>query len=736
MAENSLLSTNRNVKLDTIHRQIIRCAQQIFKKKHILSSQELLRLTKNSINASQKEIIIGINYLLKNKYFIEGSKLTKNDVMKNNTRLKIFNYITQNPGAHLNEIMKKCNTKPHATRWHLSILKDFNFIRTRKFSNFLLFYPAQFEEELEKPIIISKRDKLQKIVSFIEMNPNKNISEMARELDIAYSTLQNDLRQIEKTGLINKLHMGTKIHYSLNYELYNKLKNYLITKEKATNRKDINVVRAYDYIGGTIRLKVSVRNNSENTISHISCSITSSEQFDIKKEVKKIKVLTPGESRGVDFTLIPLTCGKTEVYGAVTYKDSKGKPHSLIIDPVKIWIKCPLINSETIDISQIDNLKRNLIKAETIIPLNEIEPDKMYKIARDQVSSLDLSEILDNSSELIAIYSGRTKITEDLIIIEIIVKENLIIRTYTVDIKQATGFIAWLKNLIQINIDIIDSFNIKIEQLGGNIVEIFKLGKIIDILIKCFKNKVTYQEIINILDDILQKAKIISKDLRIINDLIKWREKVIYKFGIEREINQEFENELFFMLLLLKENLLNIVNSEIKIFLGSIENQDFLKIEREKIEPLLHDFKANLISHEETYLQQSLSYLIIIMKESGLPIYSQKISGEKIEVDLVSGFLEAISNFGIEVQKEKTIMNKITFQDFEILLNEGEFIRAAVITKGKIINLLNVRIEDFIKEFEAKYKEKLINWTGNLENFKDSKYLIEKYFNSNCEEKF
>ncbi len=94
-------------------------------------------------------------------------------------------------------------------------------------------------------------------------------------------------------------------------------------------------------------------------MSNISVTLNPSEQFFWDEAVQRINNLPPYNSRGVDFTLIPNTCGKSTVFGAVSYQDAFGKAHTMTIPPKEIAIKCPLVIPQTMSPFEIEIGSKN-----------------------------------------------------------------------------------------------------------------------------------------------------------------------------------------------------------------------------------------------------------------------------------------------------------------------------------------------------------------------------------------
>ncbi|MFX1450185.1 MAG: winged helix-turn-helix transcriptional regulator, partial [Promethearchaeota archaeon] len=109
------------MKLSPIEEKIIKIANELTKNKP-LNLEELYSIAIKEIKESKNDISQAIYQLILNNFIIEGSKITKDMVLENNTRNAIFEYIYEKPGSHLREIRDILNLSPRLVSWHLKML--------------------------------------------------------------------------------------------------------------------------------------------------------------------------------------------------------------------------------------------------------------------------------------------------------------------------------------------------------------------------------------------------------------------------------------------------------------------------------------------------------------------------------------------------------------------------------------------------------------------------------------
>ena len=138
--------------------------------------------------------------------------------------------------------------------------------------------------------------------------------------------------------------------------------------------------------------------------------------------------------------------------------------------------------------------------------------------------------------------------------------------------------------------------------------------------------------------------------------------------------------------------------------------------------------KGQLERITKLYSNKILFALMVIYKVGGLSIYTHNFKGEMLDSDLIGGFLTAIRSFGAELSKKETAMKKLSYEDFEIELVDGEFTTPALITLGFPDPITIKNFNEFLVKFETKFRKDLEQFSGNVSIFRDTKDLIDEIF--------
>lgn len=489
--------------------------------------------------------------------------------------------------------------------------------------------------------------------------------------------------------------------------------------------KLIDIKRAFDYVGGGIHFKVALQNISSAVLTDINVTLIPAAQYEIVERLKIIDLLKPGESRGIDFNLTPLACGKSKIFGSCSFIDAFGSLHTLTIPPKEVWIKCPLVAPKKASFSEMEGLKRELQKGTAKIPF-KLNEKIAFNVMIDQISALDLTEI--KLQHFKGIYSGIAKITSDIMIIESEVNENnIILNVWTKDIQQATGFLAYLKNLIKMALENAGKIEGKTEKISEKILNSSAIFQRLILLFDYCEENWTMGEIIILMKEV--KAKIESKfqSSYIAEKLGNWIDELTSNYQEKEVIPEKLTTNLEFQLMNWLAELNRIAIDNLEIFVRTFPEKDH---EILQLHNLVKENAPLLIYLENKYTKRILQYLITIEKASGICLFEYSFTKSSLSTNLISGFLTAIRDFGSEISSQETAITKLAYKDFEIVLEEGEKATSALILKGSPPDNLIKKLKSFISEFEQKYKGELTNWDRQVIFKGKSDELAKKIFES------
>jgi len=175
------------------------------------------RIRLSSSNISNEGVRKILKSLTNKKLIVEGSKLTKNDILNNKKRKEIYQFINENPGTYFNRIVHGLNYSNHIVVWHLNMLLKFNFITKEILENHDIYFNASTEFKDIRSKYFTTKKKSQKIINFMKRD-NLGITKtsLSHELKMHMNTLTKYLNLLEKYEVIVKKRIDNKNLYFLN----------------------------------------------------------------------------------------------------------------------------------------------------------------------------------------------------------------------------------------------------------------------------------------------------------------------------------------------------------------------------------------------------------------------------------------------------------------------------------------------------------------------------------------
>ena len=207
------LAEEEQIVLNIVHEYLNKNRQFVF--------EEILpylnsRIRLSSVNISQEGVRKIVISLTNKKLIVEGSKLSKSEILNNKKRKDIYEFIIKNPGTYFNRIIQGLNLSNHIVVWHLNMLLKFEFITKEILENHEIYFDASSEFDDKKLKYVTSKEKSQKIISFMK-NDNIGITKthLSQELKMHMNTCAKYLDLLEKHDVIVKKKIDNNYLYFL-----------------------------------------------------------------------------------------------------------------------------------------------------------------------------------------------------------------------------------------------------------------------------------------------------------------------------------------------------------------------------------------------------------------------------------------------------------------------------------------------------------------------------------------
>ena len=698
--------------LTPLHKKVLEIAQQLHSKNRFTDMLALFEVCCKELPNPEPEIDKAVRDLHRARYIVPGKKLFKEDILTNETRRKIYEYVLANPGAHEREIRTAFELGSYMAYRHLTLLENFGFIRKKAYQNKSVYFPIDFDEAMEENILLLHPELSKKVYECIQENDELRLTDLKEILQIPYSTLQSHLDQLVEGGVIKKIKKGTTTYYA--------------SSDHEEHEDVVEIKREYDYVGGNIRFKVAVRNLTDMAIHNIAINLNPSEQFIVDVPQQNVANLPPTTTRGIDFMLTPLTCGTSKVFGGMTYEDAYGKIHTIPINPKEISIKCPLVQPQMASQAEVNEWIKNLKRGTGKITYQSISDEEAFRIGREQVGALDLTEVSVNSDQKYCWYSGQVKVTGQNMVVKVsVINPDIQLDIWADDLKQTTGFIAYITNLINIALQISYKMVQKTEDVTQKILVLMKASTVIEGLFSLLKDSKLVSEITKYLTNLQQLLEDLFSDSPLTSSIKETSSNLIALYQPDSTPKEQIEIGLQFKFL----NWLHKASEMIQYYVNTYQEtfDDINQISGE-LNTGLHLINEKIKEHEKMYGIGILSYLLILDKKSGISFFEKSFGDLHINPDLVGGFLHALQSFGTEISETETSMKTLTYENYQFQIETGNYVRTVLILRGTPNNFVITRLQEFLKQFEKNFEEDVKNFTGNIQVFGPASALFSAIF--------
>lgn len=222
---------------------VISIAEYIIKKNRIIKIDKLFKRAKRELDLDSRVLLTIIKRLFKEKYLVEGSKLIKQELLKNPYRAAIYYFIKKVPGVNFSAIKKfapsnknietieKINKDDLEFRntgqfiWHLEVLLKFGCIKKISYKKYSLFIPAKMNSEMGILHFLLRNKKYNLLLSYLIQNNSIEQKEIPNIINIPEGNVYYLKKNLKELNLIYSKKSGRSSLIFLNSEKRDILNN-------------------------------------------------------------------------------------------------------------------------------------------------------------------------------------------------------------------------------------------------------------------------------------------------------------------------------------------------------------------------------------------------------------------------------------------------------------------------------------------------------------------------------
>lgn len=140
------------------------------------------------------------------------SRITRDEILDTPTRAAVLEAIEDDPGVHVNELLRRLDVGDGTLRYHLDVLVDEGFVTRLDRGGYTRFFPAglcSFEEMQRRAVL--REGSREEIYRAIEDEPGLSQQEVAERCGIDPGAVSRAIRTLVEHGLVEKMRRGRSV---------------------------------------------------------------------------------------------------------------------------------------------------------------------------------------------------------------------------------------------------------------------------------------------------------------------------------------------------------------------------------------------------------------------------------------------------------------------------------------------------------------------------------------------
>ncbi len=188
----------------------------------------LLIMVFPQLTAMPLETLISIKLLP----YLGYKQIVRKNILDNSTRLKLHNFIKENPGVYFREIIKKTEIKKGTVEYHLGMMKAMDVIVFSKTNGKKRYFlnNSTYKEKEQTVIAALKNDVHRRIILEILNNQSINHKILAERIGLSGPTITHHIKHLKEQGIVKAETTGWYTIYSIDSNCFDSLENYINSK--------------------------------------------------------------------------------------------------------------------------------------------------------------------------------------------------------------------------------------------------------------------------------------------------------------------------------------------------------------------------------------------------------------------------------------------------------------------------------------------------------------------------
>ncbi len=194
----------KKIKTSPLEEEILNVAKKLTKKGQ-LSIKELYWSSISQLKHDSYKVSQAIYQLIMKNYIAKKIPLTKDSVLENDIRSKIFIYITNFPGSNFMELQNNLKIPAGQIAFHLKMLMEFEYIRTNKIEEKIFYFDVGINPKYDRLILALKSTYNFKILEIILLNPKIGLINLASKANMEAGIVKDILKKLLELNFISEM---------------------------------------------------------------------------------------------------------------------------------------------------------------------------------------------------------------------------------------------------------------------------------------------------------------------------------------------------------------------------------------------------------------------------------------------------------------------------------------------------------------------------------------------------
>jgi predicted transcriptional regulator len=142
----------------------------------------------------------------------------KEEILENERRGEIYEFLKKNPGLHLRELQRRLNLPLTSLEYHIEYMVRKKVLVKESSKHYSRYYATPLKEEDKRILKSLRQRRIREIVLILLSKKKAKYSYLHEKLGIPASTLSFYLKYLIKNNIVNKSKIGYENIYSIKQE--------------------------------------------------------------------------------------------------------------------------------------------------------------------------------------------------------------------------------------------------------------------------------------------------------------------------------------------------------------------------------------------------------------------------------------------------------------------------------------------------------------------------------------